>query len=72
MKSNFGNYVIQKIIKLSKNNNKNKIVFCAAKDINNLIENKLILKWKSLLLPYLNELTFEQIQELKQRNYFEN
>ena len=72
MKSNFGNYVIQKVIKLSKNKYKNKIVFCAAKDINNLIENKLILKWKSLLLPYLNELTFEQIQELKQRNYFEN
>ena len=72
MKSNFGNYVIQKVIKLSKNKYKNKIVFCAAKDINNLIENKLILKWKSLLMPHLNELTFEQIQELKQRNYFEN
>ena len=72
MKSNYGNYVTQKIIKLSKNDYKNKIVFCAAKDIQNLIEIKLILKWKSLLLPHLNILTFEQIQELKQRNYFEN
>ena len=72
MKSNYGNYVIQKVIKLSKNNYKTKIVFCAAKDIENLIENKLILKWKSLLLPHLNILAFEQIQELKQRNYFEN
>ena len=72
MKSNFGNYVIQKVIKLSKNKYKNKIVFSAAKEINNLIENKLILKWKSLLLPHLEELTFEQIQKLKQRNYFEN
>ena len=70
MKSYFGNYVIQKVIKLSKNKYKNKIVFSAAKDINNLIENKLILKWKSLLSPHLNELTFEQIQELKQRNFF--
>ena len=72
MKSNFGNYVIQKVLKLSKNKYKNKIAFSAAKDINNLIENKLILKWKSLLLPHLNELSFEQIQELKQRKYFEN
>ena len=72
MKSNYGNYVTQKIIKLSKNDYKNKIVFCAAKDIQNLIEIKLILKWKSLLLPHLNILAFEQIQELKQRNYFEN
>ena len=72
MKSNYGNYVIQKVVKLSKSKYKNKIVFCAAKEINKLNENKLILKWKSLLLPHFNELTFEQIQELKLRNFFEN
>ena len=72
MKSSFGNYVIQKIIKLAKNENKNKIVFCAAKNINNLMENKLILKWKSLLQPHIIELNYEEIEELKLENYFEN
>ena len=72
MKSNFGNYVIQKALKLSKNENKKKLVFHAAKDINNLNENKLISKWKSLLLPHIKELTNEQIQELKKQKYFGN
>ena len=72
MKSNYGNYVIQKSLKLSKNENKKKLVFYAAKDINNLNENKLILKWKSLLLPHIKELTNEQIQELKKQKYFGN
>ena len=72
MKSNFGNYVIQKALKLSKNEYKNKLVYNAAKDINKLIEYKLIIKWKSLLFPYLNELTSEQIQQLKMQKYFDN
>ena len=55
MKSNFGNYVIQKAIKLSKNENKQKLVFNAAKDINKLNDPKLIIKWKSILLNYLND-----------------
>ena len=50
MRSNFGNYVIQKAIKLSKNENKQKLVFNAAKDINKLNDPKLIIKWKSILL----------------------
>ena len=71
MESNFGNYVIQKAIKLSKNGHKNKLVFCAAKDINNLKDGKLIIKWKSILLPHIKELTSEQIQILKEQKYFE-
>ena len=72
MKSNFGNYVIQKALKLSKNEYKNKLVYNAAKEINKLIEHKLIIKWKSLLFPHINELTFEQIQQLKMQKYFDN
>ena len=72
MRSNYGNYVIQKAIKISKNENKKKLVFYAAKDINNLNENKLIPKWKSLLLPHIKDLTSEQIQELKKQKYFGN
>ena len=72
MKSKYGNYVIQKAIKLSKNIYKKELVFCAAKDINNLNDHKLIIKWKSILLPYIKELTSEQIEQLKNRKYFEN
>ena len=72
MKSNYGNYVIQKVIKLAKNENKNRIVFCAAKNINNLMEIKLISKWKSILRFHINELSLEEIMELKMQNYFEN
>ena len=70
MKSNYGNYVIQKAIKLSKGEYKKKFVFSAAKEINKLNDNKLIQKWKSILLPHIKELSPEQIQELKLQNYF--
>ena len=70
MKSKYGNYVIQKAIKLSSNEYKKKLVFDAAEKINNLIDIKLILKWKNILLPHIKELTHEQIQELKEKNYF--
>ena len=70
MKSNFGNYVIQKALKLAKGKNKNKLVFSAAKDINKLNDNKLIQKWKSILSPHIKELNANQTQELKSQNYF--
>ena len=70
MRSNYGNYVIQKAIKLSKGENKNLLVFNAAKDINKLNDNKLILKWKSILAPHINELNQEQIKYLNEQNYF--
>ena len=71
MKSSFGNYVIQKALKLSKNEYKNKLVYEAAKEINKLIELKLIIKWKSLLYPHIKELSREQIQQLQMQNYFD-
>ena len=71
MKSSYGNYVIQKALKISNGEHRKKLVFNGAKDIDNLIENKLIQKWKSLLSPYIQELTLEQIQILNDKNYFE-
>ena len=71
MKSSYGNYVIQKALKISNGEHRKKLVFNAAKDIDNLIENKLIQKWKSLLSPYIQELTLEQHQILNDNNYFE-
>ncbi len=70
MRSNYGNYVVQKSIKLSKEEHKKKLIFNAAKEINKLNDNKLIIKWKSILSPHLNELSSEQIKYLNEQNYF--
>ena len=70
MKSNYGNYVVQKVIKLAEGENKKKFVFNAAKDIEKINDNKLIQKWKSLLSPHINELDKEQIEILKEQKYF--
>ena len=70
MKSNFGNYVVQKVIKISEGENKNKFVFNAAKEIDKLNDNKLIQKWKTLLAPHLSELNEEQTSLLTKQNYF--
>ena len=70
MKSNYGNYVIQKAIKLSKGDSKNKLIFNAAKDVNKLNDCKLIIKWKSILSPHINELSSDQIKYLKEQQFF--
>ena len=70
MKSNFGNYVVQKVIKLSEGESKNNFVFNAAKEIEKLNDNKLIQKWKSILAPHISELNEEQISVLKEQKYF--
>jgi len=70
MKSNYGNYVIQKAIKLAKGEYKQKLVFNAAKDINKLNDPKLIKKWKSILSPNVKELSKEQLKYLEEQNFF--
>ena len=70
MKSNYGNYVIQKVLKISKGEDKKRFVFTAASDVNKLNDNKLIQKWKSILITHINELNQEQIQELQSQNFF--
>ena len=70
MKSKFGNYVIQKAIKLAKNEYKKKLIYNAAIMINNLKEKKLIIKWKSILMPHIHELSKDSINELNNRNFF--
>ena len=71
MKSNYGNYVIQKAIKLAKGEYKQKLIYNASKDINKLVDQKLIKKWKSILLPHIKDLTNEQIDNLKEQKFFE-
>ena len=57
MRSNYGNYVVQKAIKLSAGENKQKLIFNSAKDINKLNDAKLITKWKSILSPHIKKLS---------------
>ena len=70
MKSNYGNYVVQKVIKLASGESKKNFVFNAAKEIEKLNDNKLIQKWKSILSSHISELNGEQISLLKEQNYF--
>lgn len=72
MKSNYGNYVIQKALKLAKGEYKKKLLFSAAKDVNKLNDVKLIIKWKSILLSYINELNVDEINNLKKIIIFNN
>ena len=53
MKNNFGNYVIQKALKLSINEDKKKLAEEVDKNIYKLNDRKLILKWKSIVNPHL-------------------
>ena len=70
MKSNYGNYVIQKAIKLARGDYKQKLVFNAAKDINKLNDPKLIKKWKSILSSNVKELSKEQLKYFEEQNFF--
>ena len=70
MKSIYGNYVIQKALKLAKGDSKQKLVYNSAKNVNKLVEQKLIKKWKSILSIYIDCLTNEQVEVLKEQNFF--
>ena len=57
MKNNFGNYVIQKALKISISEDKKKLIEEVSKNIYKINDKKLILKWKSILDNY-NEYSF--------------
>ena len=62
MKNNYGNFVIQKALKLSSGENKKKLVIGVSKNIYMLNDNKLIMKWKDLILNELRNLKKEEIE----------
>ena len=62
MKNNYGNFVIQKALKLSSGEKKKKLVIEVSKNIYMLNDNKLIMKWKDLILNELKNLQKEEIQ----------
>ena len=51
MKNKYGNYVIQKALKLSSGNYKEKLILEINKNINKLEDKKIINKWKAIILP---------------------
>ncbi len=60
MKNNFGNYVIQKALKLCSGNDRRKLVIEVSKNIFKLNDKKLISKWKNLVIPHLEVLKIEE------------
>ena len=55
MKDNYGNFVIQKALKLAFGPSKNILVIELYNNVDKLNNKKLILKWKSLILPYITQ-----------------
>ena len=60
MKNNFGNYVIQKALRLCSGNDRRKLVIEVSKNIYKLNDKKLIAKWKNLIMPHLETLKIEE------------
>jgi len=54
MKNNYGNFVVQKALKLSLGLNKKRLVEMIIKNLEKLSDRKLILKWKSIINCNLN------------------
>ena len=52
MKNNYGNYVIQKALKISVNDDKKKLIEEVNKNIFKINDKKLILKWKRIISHY--------------------
>jgi hypothetical protein len=53
MKNGFGNYVVQKALKISTGKNKAYLAESVNKNIYKLNDKKLITKWKSIVAPHL-------------------
>jgi hypothetical protein len=54
MKNNYGNYVVQKALKLSQGNFKGRLVSSILKNIEKIGDRKLVLKWKSIVYSHIN------------------
>lgn len=54
MKNNFGNYVIQKALKISTGKERTLLAEIVNNNIFKLNDKKLIAKWKSIVFPYIN------------------
>jgi len=55
MKDNFGNFVMQKALKIASNINRNNLLDLMIKDLSKLGEYKLICKWQEIINSYTGE-----------------
>ncbi len=53
MKNNYGNYVVQKALKISSGSPKLKLIISILKNIEKIGDKKLIAKWKSIVISCL-------------------
>ena len=63
MKDNYGNFVVQKALKLASGYSKNILIMEISNNVYKLNNKKLIYKWKSLLIPYLLNNDIYEINE---------
>lgn len=54
MKNNFGNYVVQKVLKLALGSFKAKLIKAILNNIEKIGDRKLIMKWKSIVYSHIN------------------
>jgi len=66
MKNNFGNFVVQKVLKMSNSDKLKKLTNLILKNIENIGEKKLILKWKTIIK------TFEENHSLNNNKLMSN
>jgi hypothetical protein len=59
MKNNYGNYVVQKAMKLAKNPLKEQLISAIIKSIDKIGDRKLIFKWQSIVTGHLNYNPFD-------------
>jgi hypothetical protein len=62
MKNEYGNFVIQKALKLSQNLNRKRLVKLIQKNVEKIGDKKLILKWKNIVNSYCS--TNHQIRQV--------
>lgn len=54
MKNNYGNYVVQKALKLSTGNLKSKLMTIILRNIEKIGDKKLMMKWRSIVNTHIN------------------
>ena len=54
MKNEYGNFVIQKALRLSQNQNRKRLVKLIEKNVEKIGDKKLILKWKTIVSSFTN------------------
>jgi len=75
MKSNYGNYVVQKALKLSKGQLKSTLLSMIINNLNKMGERKLAAKWNSIIMcnmEHSNNVSFNPGNSFENVNYNDN